>query len=74
MELQAGEGGDDCESVEECVGGVTGFFGDIFGERTCAEVEVPCPGKQYNCICVAPPRKLKRNGVSVGLFRVDFLP
>eukprot|EP00903_Cladosiphon_okamuranus_P020047 g18414.t1 len=43
LETEARLGGDDCESVEECVGGVTGFVGDIFGEQTCAEVEVPCP-------------------------------
>ncbi|CAM9625550.1 unnamed protein product [Ectocarpus sp. 6 AP-2014] len=43
LETEAREGGDDCEPVEECVGGVAGFFGDIVGETTCVETEVPCP-------------------------------
>lgn len=44
LELEAREGGDDCETVEECVGGAIGFIGGIVGQDTCAEVEVPCPG------------------------------
>ncbi|CAM9499525.1 unnamed protein product [Scytosiphon promiscuus] len=43
LESDAREGGDDCETVEECVGGAIGFIGGIVGQDTCAEVEVPCP-------------------------------
>ena len=49
LETEARLGGDDCASVEECVGGVTGFVGDLFGQETCAEVEVPCPGEESHC-------------------------
>lgn len=65
LEIEAREGGDDCETVEECVGGIMGWIGGLVGEKTCVSTEVPCPDIEATALLVEydASQKVKRNEI-----------